>query len=116
MLQCRLGPPRRLHLQHLALPGLDQPLPTGCEQRRRDVNCFQSRAKLARKCSTRATSARVCTRLARVYAMGVGVRWASVFLDSIAPRYYVRRPGGRGRRGKIHYLSHSGARALSGTI
>lgn len=51
---------------------------------------------------------------------GKGGKRARMFLDSIAPRYYVsgqREREGRGAGGgKIHYLSHSGARALSGAI
>lgn len=146
MLQRRLGPPRRLGpglSPHPSFPSsrtLSRPRPTHPpvhaptgEERRRDVNCFQSRAKLARKCSTLACIRRVCTRVcacrrgteARRDVAG-GSKRARMFLDSIASRYYVDtrsergRENGGGRRGtgggKIHYLSHSGARALSGAI
>lgn len=148
MLQCRLGLPCRPN--PLALPtrpsslslsfalscslvrslvlsfvhSLLLPSFLGREEKRWDVNCFQSRAKLERKCSTRATLACVharerelCTRVCacerrserrqrdegrKGVGKGVGGRvCARMFLDSVAPRYYVRprtkgRGGGRG--------------------
>lgn len=71
MLQCRLGLPQPLALPtrpgspSLSLPTthpLSLPSFLGREEKRRDVNCFQSRAKLERKCSTRATLACVHAR------------------------------------------------------
>jgi hypothetical protein len=146
MLQCRLGPPRR-PIPVVVHRDSTNPRTRVARKRERererggggregcwDVNCFQSRAKLARKCSTRVTSARArdiraraCVRAClgggEVAGAGRGRvdERARMFLDSAESSALLRARAigdrGCGRRGgKIHYLSHSGARALSGAI